>query len=50
VPNRSATGCLVLVGLGGIGSQLLPSLVRYLAFRIEALIGGFWGSRFNADI
>ncbi len=24
---------IVLVGLGGIGSQLLPSLVRYLAFR-----------------
>jgi len=26
---------IVLVGLGGIGSQLLPSLVRYLAFRPE---------------
>ena len=26
---------IVLVGLGGIGSQLLPSLVRYLAFRSE---------------
>jgi molybdopterin/thiamine biosynthesis adenylyltransferase len=24
---------IVLVGLGGIGSQLLPSLVRYVAFR-----------------
>jgi molybdopterin/thiamine biosynthesis adenylyltransferase len=24
---------IVLVGLGGIGSQLVPSLVRYLAFR-----------------
>ncbi len=26
---------IVLVGLGGIGSQLLPSLVRYVAFRPE---------------
>jgi molybdopterin/thiamine biosynthesis adenylyltransferase len=26
---------IVLVGLGGIGSQLVPSLVRYLAFRPE---------------
>jgi molybdopterin/thiamine biosynthesis adenylyltransferase len=26
---------IVLVGLGGIGSQLLPSLVRYLAIRPE---------------
>ncbi len=26
---------IVLVGLGGIGSQLLPSLVRYLALRPE---------------
>ena len=26
---------IVLVGLGGIGSQLLPALVRYLAFRSE---------------
>ena len=24
---------IVLIGLGGIGSQLLPSLVRYLSFR-----------------
>jgi len=30
MPNR-----IVLVGLGGIGSQLLPALVRYLAFRPE---------------
>ncbi len=26
---------VVLIGLGGIGSQLLPSLVRYLSFRPE---------------
>lgn len=26
---------IVLVGLGGIGSQLVPSLVRYLAFKPE---------------
>ena len=26
---------IVLVGLGGIGSQLVPTLVRYLAFRPE---------------
>lgn len=26
---------IVLIGLGGIGSQLLPSLVRYLSFRPE---------------
>jgi molybdopterin/thiamine biosynthesis adenylyltransferase len=26
---------IVLVGLGGIGSQLVPSLIRYLAFRPE---------------
>ena len=27
------TDRIVLIGLGGIGSQLLPSLVRYLSFR-----------------
>ena len=26
---------IVLVGLGGIGSQLVPSLVRYLAHKPE---------------
>ena len=32
-PVAPMTERIVLIGLGGIGSQLLPSLVRYLSFR-----------------